>query len=128
MVTASIIMNNELYNKPHLKSQRKSLRKDLTIAEAFLWKQLKKSQFEGKKFRRQQSIGTYIVDFYCPEEKLVIELDGEVHNNIISSDYDDKRTEYMEANGIRVIRFENKQVFENFDMVMEAIRQTFNTL
>ena len=121
-------MNNELYNKPHLKSQRKSLRKDLTIAEAFLWKQLKKSQFEEKKFRRQQSIGTYIVDFYCPEEKLVIELDGEVHKNIISSDYDDKRTEYMEANGIRVIRFENKQVFENFDMVMEAIRQTFNTL
>ena len=128
MVTATIIMNNELYNKPHLKSHRKSLRKDLTIAEAFLWKQLKNSQFEGKKFRRQQSIGPYIVDFYCPEEKLVIELDGEVHNNIISSDYDDKRTEYMEANGIRVIRFENKQLFESFDMVMEAIRQALNTL
>ena len=121
-------MNNELHNKTYLKERRKSLRKELTVAEAFLWKQLKNSQFEGRKFRRQQSIGPFIVDFYCPEEKLVIELDDEVHNDIISAEYDDNRTEYMKANGIRVIRFENKELFENFDSVMEAIKQCFNRL
>ncbi|UPT66391.1 MAG: endonuclease domain-containing protein [Sphingobacteriales bacterium JAD_PAG50586_3] len=121
-------MNNELHNKTYLKGYRKRLRKDLTKAEAFLWKQLKNSQFQDKKFRRQHSIGPFIVDFYYPEEKLGIELDGSVHDNIISAEYDDNRTEYMKANGIRVIRFENKELFENFDSVMEAIRQTFNTL
>ena len=118
-------MNNELHNKTYLKTRRKSLRKDLTVAEAFLWKQLKNSQFEGRKFRRQQSIGPFIVDFYCPDEKLVIELDGQVHNDIISVEYDRKRDLYLELNGIRVIRFENSEVFKNYDSVMETISQCF---
>lgn len=69
----------KIYNHELLKDRRKELRNNLTIAEASLWKYLKGRRMHGLKFRRQHSIGPFIVDFYCPEEKLIIELDGEVH-------------------------------------------------
>lgn len=68
-------------NLPHLKTFRQTLRKKLTTAEARFWKVVQNKQFEGRKFRRQHSIGNYILDFYCSSEKLAIELDGEVHFN-----------------------------------------------
>ncbi len=61
-----------------------------------LWKALQGRRLEGRKFRRQQSIDNFIVDFYCPQEKLIVELDGEVHNNAVSDNYDDKRTKKLE--------------------------------
>lgn len=72
-------MATKLYNKQEFKNVRKKLRNNLTPAEASLWNYLKEGQLLGRKFRRQSSIGKYIVDFYCPKEKLAIELDGEVH-------------------------------------------------
>ena len=84
-----------------------------------------KRQLEGRKFRRQHSIGNYIVDFFCSEEKLVVELDGEVHNNSVNGAYDDERTKNLKKLGFTVIRFENKNVFEQPDMVLEAIKQEF---
>ena len=67
-------MKQNIHNLKHLEALRKELRKSLTSAEATLWKQLQKSQLNGRKFRRQHSIKNFIVDFYCPKEKLIIEL------------------------------------------------------
>ena len=72
-------MKNVINNKPELKPLRKQLRNFSTSAEAVLWTHLQKSQLQNRKFRRQHSIGNFIADFYCPSEKLVIELDGEDH-------------------------------------------------
>lgn len=113
----------KLNNKPSLKEIRKQLRNNATPAEATLWKHLSNSKLAGKKFRRQHSIGNYIADFYCPSEKLVIELDGSVHNNIVAIQKDFERTEHLNDLGIRVIRFENKEVFQNIDLVLEKIKQ-----
>ena len=74
-------MREQINNKKILEPYRKSLRKNLTPAEAFLWRLLKNSQLENRKFRRQHSIGNYILDFYCPKIRLAIELDGDYHNN-----------------------------------------------
>lgn len=75
-------MNNEIHNRKYLKQRRKDLRNNATISEKRLWIALKKSQLKGRKFRRQHSIENYIVDFYCPSEKLIIEVDGNMHNNL----------------------------------------------
>jgi len=83
------------------------------------------SKLDGRKFRRQQSVGKYILDFYCPEEKLAIELDGEVHFNERAAAYDHERTIFVRFFGIKVIRFENKLVFEDLDWVLHRIRSNF---
>lgn len=80
---------------------------------------------DGRKFRRQHSIGNFITDFYCAQENLIIELDGEVHNNAIAVDYDEKRTAFFNENGFNVVRFENKMVFENLPSVLQEIRDDF---
>ena len=85
-----------IHSRKHLEPYRKSLRNNATPAERFLWKHLKKKQLDGKRFLRQHSILNYIVDFYCPSEKLIIELDGEVHFNEEAQKYDAKRTKDLE--------------------------------
>ncbi|WP_238389841.1 endonuclease domain-containing protein [Arenibacter aquaticus] len=97
-------------NKPETKSIRIQFRNSLTSAEAFLWNELKGKKLDGRKFRRQHSIGNYITDFYCAQENLIIELDGEMHNNAISTENDDKRTTFLNDKGYTVIRFMNKMV------------------
>jgi len=102
--------------------KRKELRNSGTPAEASLWKMLKNKQIEGLKFRRQHNIGPYIIDFYCPQVKLAIELDGEVHANSAATDYDEKRTIYLENEaGVTVLRFENCIVFSHPELIMKAI-------
>ena len=118
-------MAKKLHDKSYLKLFRKELRKDLTPAEAFLWNYLKTRKFENRKFRRQHSIGNFIVDFYCAEEKLIIELDGEAHMNINAEEYDAKRTIYLEKQGFKVIRFENKMVFDFLPSVLNEIQDNF---
>jgi leucyl-tRNA synthetase len=113
-------------NLPHLKSFRRELRKNLTPAEAKLWTCLKEKQLDGRKFRRQHSVGGYILDFYCPSENLAIELDGEGHNQANVIDYDVERTLFIEQFGIKVLRFENKLVFDQNENVLEEIRRNFN--
>lgn len=116
---------NKRHDPPKSKEYRKKLRKTLTPAEAFLWKQLKGQQFNGRKFRRQHGIANYIVDFYCAQEKLIIELDGEVHMNATAEQKDLKRTEKLTALGFNVVRFENKMVFENLPSVLTEIENNF---
>ncbi|MDP5229078.1 MAG: endonuclease domain-containing protein [Cellulophaga sp.] len=115
----------KVHSRKELAMLRKELRSNLTLAEAFLWNELKARKFESKRFTKQHSIGNYIVDFYCPSEKLIIELDGEVHNNTDAMEYDEKRTEFLEDLGYKVIRFENKMVFENLSSVFKEISDNF---
>jgi very-short-patch-repair endonuclease len=114
-----------LNNLPELKEKRQELRNNATSAEAVLWGYLKKSQLEGRKFRRQHSIGKYVVDFYCPKERLAVELDGVYHFTEEGIKHDSKKTDFLNSPGIRVLRFENEKVFENIDAVLETIRLHF---
>ena len=97
----------------------RELRKNLTDAEDELWKHLRNRQISGNKFRRQQPIGKYIVDFVCLEKKLIVEVDGGQHNEQVS--YDNERTAWLESQGYRVLRFWNNEVLENVEIVSDSI-------
>ena len=118
-------MKKRIHNRKELENNRKKLRKNLTPAEAFLWRHLKSKKLHGRRFNRQHSIKNYIVDFYCASEKLVIELDGAVHNTPQAQEYDAKRTQVINELGYTVIRFENKMVFENLESVLSEITEHF---
>jgi very-short-patch-repair endonuclease len=117
--------NNKIFNKKELKPRRKELRNNSTYAEVFFWQQVKDRQLEGRKFRRQTIIGPFVVDFYCPEEKLVVELDGDVHFDEEAIKYDKKRTVFLESVGLKVIRFENQDVLRNAEYVLSKIKEYF---
>jgi very-short-patch-repair endonuclease len=118
-------LKEKINNLPYLKTFRKELRNNLTPAEAKLWKAVQNKNFEGRKFRRQHSVGNYILDFYCPSEKLGIELDGEVHLGDAARDYDYERTLFLEYYGIKVLRFENELVFKDLEWVLGVIKSNF---
>jgi very-short-patch-repair endonuclease len=106
------------YN-PKLTKRAKELRTNLTPAEELLWNEfLKKHKY---RFRRQKQIDNYIVDFYCAKLKLVIEIDGEVHNSFDSIEYDNQRAKVIESYGISIMRFTNEDVFERFEYVCKSI-------
>ncbi|MBO0359642.1 endonuclease domain-containing protein [Hymenobacter sp. BT186] len=113
------------HNQPELKSTRKALRDNLTPAEATLWRALQNSQLDGRKFRRQHSIGNYVIDFYCPAERLAVELDGHGHYTVSGEAADMERTKFLQNISVRVVRFENKMVFEQIEFALEGIRQAF---
>jgi len=123
-----IIIKMIIHNQKAQKEFRRELRKNLTPAEAKLWKYLQNSQLDGRKFRRQHSVGQYIIDFYCPKEKLAVELDGNSHFNSVNEQYDIKRGEYLNSLGINVVRFENKDIFEKTEIVLESIKSHFINL
>ena len=102
-----------LNNKSRLKETRKDLRNNCTEAERKLWFYLKWSKFFWLKFRRQHSIGRYILDFYSTKYKIAIELDWEIHN--WRYEYDKIRTDYLEWCWIKVIRFNNLDIINNLD-------------
>jgi very-short-patch-repair endonuclease len=112
-----------LYNAPNLQNRRCELRNHSTGVEAILWKSLQNRKVAGKKFRRQMSIGPYIVDFFCPECKLAIELDGAPHYRELTIEYDAKRTAYLESQGVTVMRFENRIIYEDLENALALIRQ-----
>ncbi len=118
-------MANHLINREYLKPFRSSLRNKSTSAEATLWNLLKSRKLDGRKFRRQQSIGNYIADFYCPAEKLVIELDGAYHGAYIQIQKDIERDNYLKELGFTVLRFENRFVFQDQEYVLNEIRKSF---
>lgn len=97
----------------------RELRKHLTEAEQRLWLRLKRRQVAGMKFRRQQPIGPFVVDFVCFERKLIIEVDGGQHAEQVS--YDAERSRWFEAQGYRVLRFWNNEVLADTDTVAEVI-------
>jgi len=95
------------------------LRREATPAEQKLWQHLRNRNLFGLKFRRQQPIGHFIVDFYCHEHKLIIEVDGGIHER--KQRYDEARTRWLEQQDCRVIRFKNEDVIFNVEAVLNKI-------
>jgi len=104
------------------------LRKNMTLSEILLWKKLRDRKIFNTKFRKQHPIGIFIVDFYCHEYKLVIEVDGEVHNNEEVNEYDLGRTDMLNNFGIRVIRYTNEEIIYNIDWVITEIHKVITEL
>jgi very-short-patch-repair endonuclease len=98
----------------------------MTEAELILWDILKSKKLCGRKFRRQHSIGYYIADFYCPEERLVIELDGNHHFTSEGIERDKYRDNHLNEMKITVLRFENTRVINNLTAVLKEIKAHFN--
>ena len=95
------------------------LRREITPAESKLWSVLRGNKLKGVSFRRQHAIGKYIVDFVSIKKKLIIELDGSQH--LEQSEYDEERTQYLESQGYRVVRFWNNDVMNDVNGVIRAI-------
>jgi very-short-patch-repair endonuclease len=109
-----------------VKLQRaQEMRREMTPAELKLWSRLRAGRLEGVHFRRQQVIEPYIVDFYCHQAALVIEVDGDIH--LHQQDYDHQREQDLQSHGLRVIRFSNVEVIQNIDGVLAEILRTCRT-
>jgi adenine-specific DNA-methyltransferase len=111
--------NNPAKLPEDLKTWAKEMRKKMPDAEILLWKLLRNRSIAGAKFRRQHPVGRYILDFYCDEQKLAIELDGSQH--VDQSDYDQRRDAYLDTLDIRVLRFWNNQMLQETEAVLEVI-------
>lgn len=93
----------------------------MTEAESFLWQRIRRKQLKGRQFYRQKNIGDYIVDFYCPSAKLIVELDGGQHYTEEGMNRDQIRDKYLENFGFSVLRFSDREVFKNIEGVLERI-------
>lgn len=118
-------MNTETYKGY---ARARILRKRLTEAEQIMWDILRSQKLGGYKFRRQHPIGPYVVDFYCAKNQVVIELDGQSHNDIEIRKNDDIRTRYLGGRGIRVIRFLNAEVKHLPGLISDRILSELNSL
>jgi very-short-patch-repair endonuclease len=108
-----------------LKPLVRDMRQEPTPAEDLLWQKLRKKQLGGYKFRRQHPIGYFMVDFYCADDRLVIEVDGSIHE--LQQEYDELREAYIESLGLRVLRFDNAHVIQNMRGVLERIAEALET-
>ena len=111
------------FNKKELKGLRQDLRNNMPPAERILWTQLKGKQLEGFKFRRQHSIDEFIVDFYCPQANLAIEIDGDTHYGEEERKDDINRKHHIESLGIKIIRFTNKEISKNLEGAIGQIKE-----
>ena len=102
--------------------RRKELRRRETTEESLLWDKLRKRKFDGYKFYRQYGIENYIVDFYCPKLRLVIEIDGSQHDTKEALEYDKIRAELLNSFRIKVLRFKNREVMDNTEQILKEIR------
>ena len=110
-------------NRHQQKELRRQLRNHATPAEAILWRMLRARQVCGLLWRRQFGAGPYVLDFYCPTLRLCVELDGAPHFTPEGAEHDQQRTDYLRQQRIRVIRFENRFIFEQADRVLAGIEQ-----
>ena len=107
--------------KPYLKEYAKKLRKNMTLSEVLLWNHLKRRQMCGLQFNRQRPIDNYIVDFYCKDLQLAIEIDGSSHYSEEAQEKDKIRQEKLESLGVRFLRFDNSEVKQDMPNVLRAI-------
>jgi|WetSurMetagenome_2_1015567.scaffolds.fasta_scaffold726902_1 very-short-patch-repair endonuclease len=105
--------------QPQIQQRARELRKNLTPAEQKLWQHLRRGQIDGLHWRKQHAVGTYIVDFFCAKAKLVVEIDGDSHADQI--EYDEARTAYLNELGYTVIRFTNREVFNQGEAGVQQI-------
>lgn len=113
---------------PQIFQNAKKLRNNPTLAEDRLWIELRNNQLEGFKFRRQHPLSIYIADFYCHKLKLVIEVDGDYHQVEEQLLLDKKRTENIEFQGLKVIRFTNDEIMNNLLEVIFKIKEFIKTI
>jgi very-short-patch-repair endonuclease len=110
-----------VFNKKACTARRRALRHSLSKAEAVMWLHFSRKQMNGSKFRRQYSVNQYIIDFYCPELKLAVEIDGDSHYGYLSQKYDEERQKYINSFSINFMRFANDEVYNNIDGVLQMI-------
>jgi very-short-patch-repair endonuclease len=115
------ISGTDIKGMPTSLTRRRRLRREATDAERFVWNRLRGRRLQGFKFRRQHPLGPYILDFFCPERRLAIELDGGQHFEPAAQAYDQRCTEFLRCFGISVLRFNNDQVFLETEAVVEVI-------
>jgi very-short-patch-repair endonuclease len=106
---------------PEIGRAAQALRREMTPAEHRLWQAIRNRQLGGLRFRCQHAVGPFILDFYCPSHRLVVELDGNVHD--ARAEYDEARTQQLTSYGYRVLRFRNDEVFTDLPSVLERIRR-----
>ena len=113
---------SDLFSKAQL------LRRNETKAEKLLWEKLRNNQLEGLKFRRQHPVNIYIADFYCHKFKLIIELDGDYHDQEEQKQKDEVRTEVLRLNDLKIIRFKNEEVEQDINQVLTTIKNKIEQL
>jgi very-short-patch-repair endonuclease len=111
----------QIHNKKSLKQIRRNLRQEQTVAEYILWQNLRGSKLGGLKFKRQHSIGNYIVDFYCATKRLIIEVDGAVHLEKEQKQKDEERDANLLEMGFKILRFSNTQIIAELEHAKEQI-------
>jgi very-short-patch-repair endonuclease len=116
-------MKKRLRSFPAAILNARSLRQHATIPERILWDALRGRRLDGWKFRRQHPIGQFVIDFFCREKAVAIELDGEVHDEIEKASHDLERTRYVNLQGISILRFANRQVLDDLPGVLLEIRR-----
>jgi very-short-patch-repair endonuclease len=115
------ITKTMLFYNPKLKHISRQLRSNMTDAEKLLWSKLRAKQLKGKQFYRQRIIGDYIVDFYCPKANLIVELDGGQHYTNEGIKKDKMRDNSIRERGYKILRFSDREIFENLAGVIERI-------
>ncbi|RKY94255.1 MAG: hypothetical protein DRQ13_08475, partial [Ignavibacteriae bacterium] len=116
------------YNKSSEKEKRRKLRQNQTNAEELVWRYLRNKQMLGYKFKRQYSLDHFVIDFYCPELKLAVELDGESHNNPEQREYDIKRQKYLEEFNIKFVRIKDDELQGNPNKAFLKIEDSIKLL
>jgi very-short-patch-repair endonuclease len=115
------------YGNRELVKKARELRSNMTLAEIILWSRLRSKKIDGFKFRRQQPVFDYVVDFYCDELKLIIEVDGEIHSLTEQKESDIKRDNILKINGYHIIRLSNFEIKTNIDATIRKIRTFIKT-
>jgi very-short-patch-repair endonuclease len=121
-------MNDRFRASPELRERAKAMRREPTSSEALLWNHLRNRRHEGFRWRPQYAVGGYVLDFYWPAAKLVIELDGSQHDVPDAVEYDRLRTEYLAVRGLTVIRFRNGEVMNDTASVLDRIESELRKL
>ena len=114
----------QIFNKKSQTFKRKLLRNHMPPSELLLWPRLKNKQLNGLRFRRQYGIDRYVVDFYCPELRLAVEIDGGYHLSLDMKDYDQVRQATIEALGIKFLRFSNQEIKNDLEKVVDNIKNS----
>ena len=117
-------MTKRIFNRTDEKTKRRDLRNSSPQSEALLWAHLRQRPVDSLRFRRQYSVGAYVLDFYCPEVKLAIEIDGATHDGDDAAEHDANRQAWIEQFGIRFLRFSNQQVRNDINSVLQIIAIT----
>ena len=118
----------DLYNRSTEKAKRQFLRNNMPLAEQVIWEKIRRRQVEGCKFRRQYSIGAFVVDFYAPELKLAIEIDRDSHFADGAQMYDQERDSFLRDQGTNILRFTNNQIYEDLEGVLFTLIKTIKEL